>query len=126
MLGAGNAHQVILSNDGAGARRNGRIENVARAVDGAGGLRSMNSNGPYQNGSNGAVLNWPGRVLTADDLRRHLNGRRELMLSSRTVVTPLAAEQIRINGLHVTREPDRSQSSVAGPNRWGYRPGRAA
>ena len=42
-----------------------------------------------------AVLCWPGRLLSADDLRRHLTSQRELVLLPRTIVTPLAADELR-------------------------------
>jgi hypothetical protein len=70
------------------------------------------------------VLHWPGRVLAASDLRRSLNGHRELVLAPGTVVTPLAQEELRHNGVQVTRrEPERKP---AGGSTWGYaeeRPG---
>jgi hypothetical protein len=53
----------------------------------------------------GEVLRWTGRVLTAEDLRHSLNGHRELTLSARAVITPLAAERIRANGIRISRRP---------------------
>ena len=41
------------------------------------------------------VLRWSGRVVAAEDLRRSLNGHRELLVTSTTVITPLALEQLR-------------------------------
>src|SRR5688572_14561558 len=64
------------------------------------------------------VLRWPGRVLAADDLRRSLNGHRELLLSPRAVITPLAADELRANGVAVRRSDDRAKLT-AGPS-WGY------
>src|SRR5919204_1053924 len=85
----------------------------------------MNGNGRVPESSAGSrVLHWPGRVLAASDLRRSLNGHRELVLAPGTVVTPLAQEELRHNGVQVTRqEPERKP---AGPAAWGYaeeRPG---
>jgi ribose 5-phosphate isomerase RpiB len=50
-----------------------------------------------------AVLRWSGRVLAADDLRRALAGQREVILPRETIVTPLAAEELRARGIRVTR-----------------------
>src|SRR5947209_3901912 len=69
--------------------------------------------------ANGHVLHWPRRVLAAEDLRRSLNGHRELVLAPETVVTPLAAEQLRDSGVQVTRQvapKERTPQAVA----WGY------
>ena len=41
------------------------------------------------------VLRWPGRVLAAADLQRHLNGHRAVVLGPQTVITPLAGEELR-------------------------------
>lgn len=56
-----------------------------------------------QNGS-GEVLRWAGRLLSSDDLRRHLNGHRELVLPTRAIITPLAVEELRNRGVQVRRE----------------------
>ena len=53
---------------------------------------------------NGRALRWTGRVLAFDDVRRRLNGHGELILSPGAVVTPLAADQLREQGVRVTRE----------------------
>jgi len=66
--------------------------------------------------SNGQVLHWPGRVVCAEDLRRALNGQRELVLSPRTVVTPLAADELRSRGVQITRQETQPASAAA----WGY------
>jgi ribose 5-phosphate isomerase RpiB len=72
-------------------------------------------------GTAGHVLRWPGRVLAAEDLRRSLNGHRELVLSPRAVITPLAAEELRNGGVRVTRSAEaRAPSSPGRP--WGYAP----
>jgi hypothetical protein len=79
----------------------------------------MNGNGQIPMSTAAAhVLRWPGRVLAAEDLRRNLNGHRELVLEPRAVVTPLAAEELRTNGVRVTRrapEPQPAPRAV-----WSY------
>ncbi len=67
---------------------------------------------------NGQVLHWPKRVLSAEDLARNLNGHRELVLSPRAVVTPLAAEQLRSNGVRISREAAEKKSATR--PLWGY------
>jgi ribose 5-phosphate isomerase RpiB len=79
----------------------------------------MAANGQVREASaDGEVLRWTGRVLTALDLRHSLNGHRELALSARTVITPLAAEEIRANGIRVSRRPVEDQPAAS--VRWGY------
>src|SRR5207245_1737657 len=68
--------------------------------------------------ADGEVLHWPGRVLSADDLRRSLNGHRQLVLAAGAVITPLAAEQIRADGIRVSRRPVEKQ--LAPSPGWGY------
>ncbi len=63
----------------------------------------MSANGQNTATVNGHVLHWPGRVLSADDLRRSLNGHRELVLTPNAVVTPLAEERLRHGGITITR-----------------------
>jgi hypothetical protein len=65
----------------------------------------MSANGRNTATSDGHVLHWSGRVLTADDLRGNLNGHHELVLAPGTVVTPLAAEELRNGGIAITRRP---------------------
>jgi hypothetical protein len=67
------------------------------------------------------VLRWSGRVVAAEDLRRSLNGHRELLVSPQTVITPLALEQLRERGVQVSRRPANTTASAA-PARplWGY------
>jgi hypothetical protein len=78
----------------------------------------MDGNGQPPKDPDSDVLRWAGRVLTADDLRRSLNGHREIMLPARSVITPLAEEQLRTNGILVRRQEveARPQPKV----RWGY------
>ncbi len=79
----------------------------------------MEGNGQLRDASaDGSVLRWPGRVLAAEDLRRSLNGHRELVLSPQTIVTPLAAEELRAGGVRITRQPAEPAAIVRLP--WGY------
>jgi hypothetical protein len=79
----------------------------------------MNGNGQHPNASADAdVLRWPGRVLAAADLRRALNGQREIVLAARTIITPLALEHLRHSGVSVRRQPVENQPAPA--VRWGY------
>jgi ribose 5-phosphate isomerase RpiB len=79
----------------------------------------MAADGPVRESSvDGNVLRWTGRVLTAEDLRHSLNGHRELVLPACAVITPLAAEQIRTNGIRVSRQTITEQSVPRTP--WGY------
>ena len=67
----------------------------------------MEANGQLLNASaNANVLRWPGRLLTAEDLRRHLNGHDELILPPSAIITPLAAEELRNQ-----RSPDHAPGS---------------
>jgi Ribose/Galactose Isomerase len=63
------------------------------------------------------VLCWPRRVLSADDLRRHLTSQRELQLLPRTVVTPLAADELKARGIRVTWRAPQPIAEKAGG--WG-------
>jgi ribose 5-phosphate isomerase RpiB len=79
----------------------------------------MDGNGQLRNASaDGTVLRWAGRVLTAEDLRRSLNGHRELVLSPQTVITPLAADELRAGNVRVTRQPAEIPQRTGAP--WGY------
>lgn len=77
----------------------------------------MTVNGQNANGSTAHVLRWSGRVLAADDLHRNLNGHREVVLSSRAVVTPLAADELRTRGVRILREPP---TAAQRGEAWGY------
>jgi hypothetical protein len=75
----------------------------------------MNGNGQ----TDAQVLCWPRRVLSADDLRRHLTSQRELQLLPRTVVTPLAADELKARGIRVTWQ-DAKPAPVNENCLWGY------
>jgi hypothetical protein len=71
--------------------------------------------------SDGQVLCWPRRVLSADDLRRHLTSQRELQLLPRAIVTPLAADELKARGIRVTRQAAMpSEEATVSAGRWGY------
>src|SRR5690349_3490739 len=79
----------------------------------------MNRNGqPAVPSADGEVLRWTGRVLTAEDLRRGLNGRREVVLAPRAIITPLAHEELRNNGVAVHRQALETQPQP--PARWAF------
>jgi hypothetical protein len=67
--------------------------------------------------ADGAVLRWPGRVLSAEDVRRRVNGHRRLLLPRSAVVTPLAAEELSRNGVQWDREEEKTAARTA---RLGY------
>jgi hypothetical protein len=64
------------------------------------------------NGRHGAdaadhqVLHWPGRVVTAEELRASLNGHREIVLGPGVLVTALAADYLGRQGIRVSRRLD--------------------
>jgi hypothetical protein len=63
-------------------------------------------------------LCWPTRLLSADDLRRHLNGQRELRLLPRTVITPLAADELNARGVRIVWQP--TAMNEPQPSAWIY------
>jgi ribose 5-phosphate isomerase RpiB len=83
-------------------------------------MRLMAANGQVRELSvaDGEVLRWARQVVSAEDLRQALNGQRELILSARAVITPLAAEQIRATGIRVSRRAVEAPPSSKTP--WGF------
>lgn len=80
----------------------------------------MERNGQVRDGTADAgILRWAGRVLSADDLRRSLNGHREIVLVPDAVVTPLALEHLRTNGVALKRQEAAPPPAEAGAS-WGY------
>jgi ribose 5-phosphate isomerase RpiB len=80
----------------------------------------MTENGQPRAASDaGTILRWPGQVVSAEDLRRSLNGHHELLLPARAVITPLAAEHLRAAGIRVTRESSEAEPQLASPASWG-------
>jgi hypothetical protein len=71
-------------------------------------------------GGSDQALRWSARVLSADDLRRNLNGRHELVLTAATVVTPLAAEHVRAHGIRVSRLAEPEGENKTSGDTWGY------
>jgi ribose 5-phosphate isomerase RpiB len=71
-------------------------------------------------GENGQVLCWPKRVLSADDLRRHLTGQRELQLLPRAIITPLAADELKARGVRVSWQDAPANGTKAAMGTWGY------
>src|SRR6516162_720780 len=68
----------------------------------------------------GQVLCWPRRVLSADDLRRHLTSQRELWLLPRTVITPLAADELKARGVRVSWQVPKAAETTAPKGTWGW------
>ncbi len=52
----------------------------------------------------GSVLCWPKKVLSADDLRRHLTSQREVSLLPKTIITPLAMDELKAKGVRVSSQ----------------------
>src|ERR1043166_3421931 len=75
------------------------------------------------NGQTDGVLRWPGRVVAAEDLRRRLNGHREIVLPPRAVVTPLALEELRSQGIRILQEEEKSVLPTTAL--WGFGQDRA-
>lgn len=67
-----------------------------------------------------AILCWPGRLLSADDLRRHLAGQKEIVVGPRTIVTPLAADELRGKGVRLRRDEITGGNGKAVGAQWGY------
>lgn len=66
-----------------------------------------------------SVLCWPKRLLSADDLRRHLTSQRELVLLPKTIVTPLAADELRVKGVHILWQAAKAQTDTT-TGMWFY------
>lgn len=75
------------------------------------------SAGNGQPGANGTAR-WSGRVLSAEDVRG-LNGQSEVVLSPRTVVTPMAIDQLKANGIRIVRQSEVTLPQDAGSSAWG-------
>ncbi len=67
------------------------------------------------------VLCWPGRLLSEDDLRRHLTSQSEILLAPRAVITPLALDHLRHKGVRIRREESVVRAASVGERgSWGY------
>jgi hypothetical protein len=65
------------------------------------------------------VLRWPGRLFSAEDLRQHLRGHTELLVTPKALLTPLALDELRTRGVRIRREAlPAEQRSTDRP--WGY------
>ncbi|MBM4070628.1 MAG: RpiB/LacA/LacB family sugar-phosphate isomerase [Planctomycetes bacterium] len=64
-------------------------------------------------------LRWTGRVLSAEDLRGSLNGQVEVVLSPSTVVTPMASDQLKAQGVRVIRRAEDSPTTDQALSAWG-------
>lgn len=69
--------------------------------------------------SNGDVLYWNSRVVSAEALRRSLRGHREILVPARAVITPLAQEELRSRGVRVVSRLAEAQSNSGKTVRWG-------
>lgn len=49
------------------------------------------------------TLRWPGKLLSADDLRRHLKGHSELIVQRHAIVTPLAVDELKDRKVRLVR-----------------------
>jgi ribose 5-phosphate isomerase RpiB len=80
----------------------------------------MSENGLLRsNATDGHVLRWSDRVVTADELRRSLNGHREIVVHEKAIITPLAAEALRASGIQVSRQAA-DKETVQPASAWGY------
>jgi hypothetical protein len=76
--------------------------------------------GTEQNGQTDAgVLRWAGHLLSSDDLRRHLNGHRALIVPTRAIITPLASDELRSRGVRILREEPKSSQAKPGTAKVG-------
>jgi hypothetical protein len=57
-------------------------------------------------------------VLSAEDVKRSVNGHREVIVGPQAVVTPLAADQLRMNGVRISRQ--QAEEKPAAKVTWGY------
>jgi hypothetical protein len=85
----------------------------------------MSVNGQKRNANNASgSLRWSGRVVTADGLRESLNGERELVVTPRTVITPLAVDHLKANGVRVVRQEENAKPQAKAEGKlsgsWGY------
>ena len=65
------------------------------------------------------VLWWPGRLLAEDDLRRHWTSQREIVLSPKTIVTPLALDFLKGKRIAIRREEKVSDAGAPMGVVWG-------
>ena len=71
-----------------------------------------------QNGqADAGVLRWTGKLLNAEDLRRHLTGQREVIVQRRAIVTPLAVDELKARNVRLVR--DDTEPTVQGEDDCG-------
>ncbi len=64
-----------------------------------------------------SALIWPGRLLAEDDLRRHWTSQGEIVLSAKTIVTPLALDFLKGKRVAIRREGKVDEGGTASV--WG-------
>jgi len=77
----------------------------------------MSVNGRAAESQNGQALAWPRRVLSLTDVQRNLNGHREVLVGADTVITPLASDELRTNGIRISRQTPPMTNTAA---TWGH------
>jgi hypothetical protein len=60
------------------------------------------------------------RVLTAEDLRKQLNGQAELVLPLGAILTPSAVDELRSRGVRIVRKEAAREQSTGHQGRWRY------
>jgi hypothetical protein len=66
------------------------------------------------------VLCWPKRLLSADDLRRHLTSQRELVLLPNAILTPLAADELQAKRVRISWQMPAKESASVKKTEWIY------
>lgn len=72
------------------------------------------------NGQHTTTLHWAGKLLSADDVRTQVNGHREIIVSRVTIVTPLAADDLRARGVRLVRGDVVKIEKPTSPAAWGF------
>ena len=67
-----------------------------------------------QDNADAHVLHWSGKLLSADDLRKHWNSQRELVLSRQTLITPLALDELRATREELTEKVELLRGPIRG------------
>jgi ribose 5-phosphate isomerase RpiB len=68
---------------------------------------------PAEQTDEGKVLHWPGKLLSADDLRRHLTSQSAVIVQRHTIVTPLVIDELRAKKVRLVRADDVRAGSVS-------------
>lgn len=82
----------------------------------------MNGSSDQRSTKDGAAtLCWPGKLLSEDDLRRHLTSQREILLAPNTIVTPLAIDFLRARKIAVRRDAAKAiEAEPIQSGAWGW------